>query len=235
MRALIVDDEAPARARLARLVEALDGWEVAGEAADGIDALTQVASVNPDVVLLDVRMPRMDGMEAARHLAALDTPPAVIFTTAYDEYALAAFDANAVAYLLKPVRGDRLEAALQRACRPSRAQLGALNAGAARRHLAARIGERLQLVPVARVRAFSADSKYVVARYPDGELVLNETLKELEHEFAGAFIRVHRNTLVAAEHVESFDGERVTLAGMDAPIDVSRRHAPALRRFLRGH
>ncbi len=234
MRALIVDDEAPARARLARLIEALDGWKVVGEAANGLDALDQVSSVTPDVVLLDVRMPRMDGMEAARHLAALDTPPAVIFTTAYDEYALAAFDANAVAYLLKPVRGDRLEAALQRACRPSRAQLSALNAGATRRHLAARIGERLQLVPVARVRAFSADNKYVVARYPDGELVLNETLKELENEFAGVFIRVHRNTLVAIEHVESFDGERVTLAGIDAPIEVSRRHTAALRKFLRG-
>lgn len=234
MRALIVDDEAPARTRLARLIEALDGWVVAGEAADGLAALDQVSAVNPDVVLLDVRMPRMDGMEAARHLAALDTPPAVIFTTAYDEYALAAFDANAVAYLLKPVRGDRLSAALQRACRPSRAQLGALSTGAPRRHLAARIGDRLQLVPVARVCAFSADNKYVVARYPDGELVLNETLKELEHEFANAFIRVHRNTLVAVEHVESFDGERVTLAGIDAPIEVSRRHTAALRKFLRG-
>lgn len=234
MRALIVDDEAPARARLMRLVSALDGWEVAGEAGDGLDALSQVSAVNPDVVLLDVRMPRMDGMEAARHLAALDTPPAVIFTTAYDEYALAAFDANAVAYLLKPVRGDRLEDALRRACRPSRAQLGALNAGAPRRHLAARIGERLQLIPVARVRAFSADNKYVVARHPEGELVLNETLKELEQEFAGAFIRVHRNTLVAVDHVESFDGERVVLAGIGEPVEVSRRHTAALRRLLRG-
>ncbi|MEX0899265.1 MAG: LytTR family DNA-binding domain-containing protein [Gammaproteobacteria bacterium] len=234
MRALIVDDEAPARSRLARLVDALDGWEVAGEAADGLDALAQVSAVNPDVVLLDVRMPRMDGMEAARHLAALETPPAVIFTTAYDEYALAAFDTHAVAYLLKPVRGDRLAAALQHACRPSRAQLGALNAGGRRQHLAARIGERLQLVPVARVRAFSADNKYVVARYPDGELVLSETLKELEQEFADTFIRVHRNTLVAVEHVESFDGERVTLAGIDTPVEVSRRHSVALRKFLRG-
>lgn len=234
MRALIVDDEAPARARLARLVEAIDGWQIVGEAADGLDALAQVSSVNPDVVLLDVRMPRMDGLETARHLAALDTPPAVIFTTAYDEYALAAFDAHAVAYLLKPVRGDRLADVLHHACRPSRAQLGALQTGTPRRHLAARIGERLQLVPVARVRAFAADNKYVVARYPDGELVLNETLKELEQEFSDAFIRVHRNTLVATEHVESFDGERVTLAGIDAPVEVSRRHAAALRKFLRG-
>ena len=234
MRALIVDDEAPARARLARLLAAVDGWESAGEAQDGVDALAAAERANPDVVLLDIRMPRMDGIEAARHLAALETPPAIIFTSAYDEYALAAFDAHAVAYLLKPVRAERLAEALGHACRPTRAQLGALRTAAPRRHLAARVGERLELLPVDRVLAFVADSKYVAARHADGELVLDETLKDLEQEFLDAFVRVHRNTLVALDHVESFDGARVVVRGLAAPVEVSRRHAADVRRRVRG-
>ena len=234
MRALIVDDEAPARARLARMLAAIDGWEAVGEANDGVDALTAAATATPDVVLLDIRMPRMDGIETARHLAALDTPPAIIFTSAYDEYALAAFDAHAVAYLLKPVRAERLADALARACRPTRAQLGALREAAPRRHIAARVGERLELLPIDRVLAFVADSKYVSARHAGGELLLDETLKELEHEFADAFVRVHRNTLVAIDHVESFDGVSIAVRGLSAPVEVSRRHTADVRRRLRG-
>ena len=234
MRALIVDDEAPARARLARLLADVGGWQCAGEATDGVEALAAVEAATPDVVLLDVRMPRMDGLEAARHLAELATPPAVIFTTAFDEYALDAFDANAVAYLLKPVRADKLADALRRAVRPSRAQLSGLRPRLPRRHLASRVGERLVLVPVDEVRALVADNKYVVARHPGGELVLDESLKELEAEFAGTFLRVHRNALVALAHVAEFDGERVVLRGLAEPVEVSRRHAGAVRRTLRG-
>lgn len=234
MRALIVDDEAPARARLARLLDGVPGWQSAGEAADGLEALAIVDARPPDAVLLDVRMPRMDGLETARHLAALDAPPAVIFTTAYDEYALAAFDAQAIAYLLKPVRADKLALALQRACRPTRAQLGAVPAPSPRRHLAARVGDRLCVVPVDDVRAFVADNKYVVACHPGGELVLDESLKDLEAEFSDRFLRVHRNALVALSHTAEFDGERVTLRGLDRPVEVSRRHQAAVRKALRG-
>lgn len=239
MRLLVVDDEAPARERLLRMVEALEDWEVVGEAADGIAALEQLAHTAPDAILLDVRMPRMDGIETARHLAALDTPPAVIFTTAFDEYALAAFDANAVAYLLKPVRADLLARALARAKRPTRAQLASIETTGPRRHLAARIGERIELVPVDSVSSFVADNKYVVAHHARGELVLDDTLKDLEQEFAQRFVRVHRNALVAVEAVEGLES-RPNGSGLlhlrtgGDPLEVSRRHLGEVKRRLRG-
>ena len=150
---LVVDDEAPARERLARLVGEIDGARVIGEAATGREALEKVQALAPDVVLLDVGMPDMDGIETARHLSALPQPPAVVFTTAYDEYALAAFEAQAIGYLLKPVRHDKLAAALATARRLSRPLPTALSAGTRRSHFAARARDQLKLVPVADVLA----------------------------------------------------------------------------------
>ena len=112
MKILIVDDEAPARERLKSLLKERPDMEIAGEAANGREALEAWERSQADVVLLDIRMPVMDGLETARHLAALERPPAVIFTTAYNEFAVEAFDAHAIAYLLKPVRGEKLSAAL---------------------------------------------------------------------------------------------------------------------------
>lgn len=226
MQILIVDDEAPARARLARLVTGA-GHTVVGEATDGVTALNAVQTLAPQVVLLDVRMPGMDGLEVARHLAALETPPAVVFTTAYDEYALAAFEAAAVAYLLKPVRAERLADALERAARPTRAQLAST-----RTHLSSRMGDRLLLVPVQSVRCLLADSKYVTARHDEGELVLDETLKALESEFPDRFLRIHRNALVAVAHVDRVEGNQVFLRGDPEPLEVSRRHGAEVRRRL---
>lgn len=239
MRLLVVDDEAPARERLVRMVEAIDGWSTVGEAADGVAALEMVPRTAPDAILLDVRMPRMDGIETARHLSALDTPPAVIFTTAFDEYALAAFDANAVAYLLKPVRADLLANALARAQRPTRAQLASLETAGPRRHLAARIGERIELVPVDTITHFVADNKYVIAHHARGELLLDDTLKDLESEFAQRFVRVHRNALVAIEAVERIESHAngsgvVHLRAGGEPLEVSRRHLGEVKRRLRG-
>ncbi len=235
MRLLVVDDETPARSRLVRIAGGLPDCEVVGEAANGIDALEAVGRLTPDVVLLDVRMPRMDGIEVARHLAELTTPPAVIFATAYDEYALAAFDAHAVAYLLKPVRAEKLAEALEHARQPNRAQLG--TAAAPRRHISARVRERLELVPVETVRCFVADQKYVIAKHDNGELLITDTLKELEREFTARFIRIHRNALVALdyiEHLDTTDGDaRIRLRGGDAPLEVSRRHLAAVRKRLR--
>ncbi len=159
------------------------------------------------------------------------------FTTAYDEYALAAFEAHAVAYLLKPVRAEKLAAALEHARQPNRAQLGAATR-APRRHISARIRDRIELVPVASVRCFVADQKYVVARHDEGELLISDTLKELEGEFADRFIRVHRNALVAIDRIERLEGgdgeTRIHLRGDDRPVEVSRRHLPAVRKRLRG-
>ena len=140
LRVLIVDDEPPARERLRSLLAEIADTSVIGEAANGHEALAATHELNPDVVLLDVRMPGMDGLEAARHLTVLEEPPAVIFTTAYEQYAVQAFDAHAVGYLLKPVRKEQLAAALTRAGRLTRAQLQNLAAGAETRrtHIAAR-------------------------------------------------------------------------------------------------
>src|SRR5688572_5612329 len=123
---LIVDDELPARERLQRLVSEQPGYEVAGTCANGTDALALVGKLKPSVVLLDVRMPGMTGLEVARHLGALENPPAIVFTTAYSEYALEAFDAQAVGCLLKPVRRERLEQALRHASRLKPPQLHVL-------------------------------------------------------------------------------------------------------------
>ena len=201
MRALIVDDEPPARERLRRLLEEIDEVAVVGEAANGAEALELCAALDPDVVLLDVRMPGMDGIEAARHLDALEEPPAVIFTTAYDEHALEAFETQAVGYLLKPVRREKLARAIRHAARVAGPQLLAgRRAGAARRRrsqICARLGEQLRLIPVEDIYYFAADQKYVTVRHRGGSDLIDESLRALADEFAPDFVRIHRNSLVA--------------------------------------
>ena len=170
MRILVVDDERPARERLKRLIDEQDEWEVVAEAANGREALEQADAKQPDLVLMDIRMPGMDGIEAARHLTQMDEPPAIIFTTAYDEYAIDAFDANAVGYVLKPVRKERLLDALQRVNRLTRPQLAKLSSrgkDSARKHISARIRGELRLVPVEDILYFQADQKYVTVRFHD--------------------------------------------------------------------
>lgn len=243
MRILIVDDEPPARQRLHGLLDEIDGCEVVGEAANGAEALALSESLAPEIVLLDIRMPGIDGVEAAHHLAALDRPPAVIFTTAYDEYAVDAFDAQAVGYLMKPVRRERLERALRHAARLSSAQLAALAESrqertSRRSHICARVREGLQLIPVEEVILFRADHKYTSVVHGGGEVLIDDSLKSLENEFDDDFVRIHRNSLVALAHLESVDRHPdgrffATLRGHAEPLPVSRRLAPALRRRLR--
>ena len=234
MKILIVDDEPPARSRLRALV---------GEAASGAEALRQVESLGVQMVLLDIRMPGMDGIEVARHLDSLETPPAVIFTTAYDSHALAAFEANAVDYLLKPIRRTRLATALARARALTRVQLSALSASEAqttkaRTHVSATLNGSLKLVAVADVRFFRAGQKYVTAVHDGGELLLDDTLTALEAEFGDRFLRVHRNALIApqfATALEKDTGGRtcVRLRGVDDLVEVSRRMLATVRRVLR--
>lgn len=241
MRVLVVDDEPLARERLSRQLGELQDVEVVGEAGNGTKALTAAERLRPDVVLLDIRMPGMDGLEAARHLALLETPPAVIFTTAYGEHALEAFDHHAVAYLLKPIRGERLAAALTSCARVNRAQLSALTeaeGGAARSHLCARRHGDLVMVPIDEVIFFQADQKYVRVVYAQGELLLEESLKALHDEFGERFVRIHRNALIARRALRALVHEggalKVELEGSDERPEVSRRHAAALRALLRG-
>lgn len=239
MKVLVVDDEAPARERLCRLLAGIPGVQVAGEAANGREALERVAELAPDAVLLDIHMPGMDGLEAARHLAQLPEPPAVVFTTAYGEFALQAFEAQAVDYLLKPVRAERLALALDKARRLSIADLATLTPERrARTHLCATLHGTLHLVPVADVLYFQADQKYVTVRYRGGQVLVEDSLKALEDEFGDAFVRIHRNALVARHALRGLEGGeghyRVRLADVEETLEVSRRHAPELRRLLRG-
>ncbi len=242
LRVLIADDEPLARERLAAMVLAVQADAQVVEAGTGLEALAEVERARPDVVLLDIRMPGMDGLEAARHLASLPEPPAVVFTTAYGDHALAAFDANAVAYLLKPVRRERLAAALARAVALGRARLEGLAAkapgGSRRSHVSALVGGNLRLVPVAEVRCFLAEQKYVTVIWPGGDLPIEDSLRALEDEFGERFLRIHRNALVALEHVQSLERDeagtwQIGLHGSARRLPVSRRLIGAVRRRLR--
>lgn len=241
LKVLIVDDEPPARERLRSLLAEIGDVEVAGEAASGSDALSRVEDLAPDVVLLDVRMPGMDGLEAARHLNVLEEPPAVIFTTAYDEYAVEAFEANAVGYLLKPVRQGQLAAAIARAGRLTRAQLQKLAASSEadrRTHIAARHREGLRLIPIEEVQYFLADQKYTTVHHVKGEDLIDDSLRLLEGEFAATFVRIHRNALVGIKYLDRIernaDGQYfVHLRGCTAPLQVSRRMAGELKERFR--
>jgi two-component system, LytTR family, response regulator AlgR len=239
---LIVDDEQPARERLQRLVEELPGWVVTAVCATGLDALALAGKLRPAVVLLDIRMPGMTGIEVAHHLGALEEPPAIVFTTAYDEYALQAFESRAVGYLLKPVRRERLEDALKHASRWSSPQLRKLadphQPLAVRQHVAARVRDELKLIPVKDIRFFRAEQKYVTVRHGKGEELIDESLRQLEDEFTRDFVRVHRSLLVAVAHVEALertaDGYELKLRGEPAALPVSRRQVAELRKRLVG-
>ena len=238
MRVLIVDDEAPARGRLRALLGEIGGMDVAGEAADGERAVAAVVALRPDVVLLDIRMPRMDGMEVARHLALLPESPAVIFATAHDEHAMQAFDAQAIAYLLKPVRREKLAAALERAARLTRRQLGAVEALPQQRtHVAVRLRDTLKLIRLEDVLCFVAEQKYTTVRHTGGDDLLEDSLRTLEAQFGARFTRIHRNTLVATARLKALerdaDGQYVAVVeGLDEPLAVSRRMVTELRERL---
>lgn len=240
MRLLVVDDEPLARERLVQLVAELPGFEVCCEAGNGLEALNAVNKEAPDILLLDIRMPGMDGLEVARHLAQSEEPPAIIFTTAYGEHALEAFDAQAIDYLLKPVKQERLQQALEKAKRLSIAQTQALQEASTghRSHICARIRGNLKLIPLEEVLYFQADQKYVTVRFDEGEVLIEESLKSLEEEFAEQFMRVHRNALVARDKVVGMEklpegGHRIVLKNIGAQLEVSRRHVAEVRKFLK--
>lgn len=239
MRILIADDEPLARRRLRDLLGDIGAQDIVGEAQDGREACELASTLSPDVVILDIAMPVLDGLEAARHLAGLPTPPAVIFCTAYDEHALAAFDAHAVDYVVKPIRAERLAAALERAARFRNGPPVANAMPPARRsHLSARMRGALRLIPVQDIRYLQAEEKYVVVHHANGEDLIEDSLKSLEAEFGERFIRVHRNCLVASDQIKELareaDGrEIVRLRNDPASLEVSRRCLPGLRQRLK--
>jgi two-component system response regulator AlgR len=235
---LLVDDEPPARERLRSMLLEAPGFEIAGEAENGRRALELCDTLQPDIVLLDVRMPGIDGLEVARHLATLAEPPAVIFITAFDEYALQAFDSEAIAYLMKPIRAEKLHAALAKAGRLTRPQLqqvaSATRESARRTHIGVRGRDGLKLIPVEEVRCFVADQKYTTVRHQGGEDLIDDSLKILEEELGASFVRIHRNALVNTRYLERIARDAtgqhfVHLRGLSAPLEVSRRMAGDLK------
>ena len=242
LRVVIVDDEAPARSRLKELLAdcAVElPLSIAGEAASGPAAIELLAAEPADVVLLDVRMPEMDGIEVAQHLQKLERPPAVIFATAYDAYAIRAFEVHAVDYLLKPIRLARLKEALARALAAPRPEVLSAIARAARTHLSAQERGKIHLIPVKDVIFLKAELKYVTVRTAAREYLIEEALTKLEEEFGERFVRAHRNCLVARAAVRGFeramkDGEahwEVLLNGVEERIAVSRRQQHIVREF----
>ncbi len=245
MNILLVDDEQPARHRLASLIEELGAdYEVVGEAENGAKAVSCCLKNQIDLVFLDIRMPVMDGMDTARELSKLDRQPVIIFVTAYDEHALQAFESNALDYLLKPIRKNRLQRALQKAQVFSRARWDSLQKtsllnGNARSHICIHERGDIRLVPVTEIRYLLADQKYTVLRSADREDLLDESLKTFEREFSSLFVRVHRNALVAISHIQGLQKDsdkhlRVMLDGIPESIEVSRRHVASVRSIIRG-
>ena len=240
LRAVVVDDEPPARARLRALLDELPDVEVAGEAGDGRAALVLCAREQPDLALVDIRMPGMDGLELARELAELPHPPAVIFTTAYDQHAIEAFDARAVAYLLKPVRLAKLEQAIVHARRfvaPETA--GASGIAEPRQHVTVRGREGLRLVRIEDVVCFVAEQKYTTVRHAGGEDVIEDSLRTLELGFGARVLRIHRNTLVPTHRVLALtrgdEGQyTMTVDGLAEPLPVSRRLVADIKARLEG-
>jgi two-component system response regulator AlgR len=239
VKVLLVDDEALARERLERLLGDLAPGARCLHAADGEAALAVAEADSPDLVLLDIRMPGMDGIEVAARLEKTDNPPAIIFCTAYDEYALQALQHQAAAYLLKPVRAHELERALAGAGRVNRVQLAVLREGLAggRRRITTTTSRGVETLALDDVRCFLAEDKYVTACAPGVELVITESLRDLEREFGDVLLRVHRNALVAPGYIVALQrddegGWHLELEGVERRPQVSRRHLRAVRERL---
>lgn len=247
LRLLLVDDEAPARERLREVLgdvaEAVP-HTVVGEAPNGPAALALLQQQTVDIVLVDIHMPQMSGIEFARHVLRMPEPPGIVFITAHDQHAVHAFEVNALDYLLKPVRAARLQAALQKARLATAEQLqnAAATAGeSARRFLSVSERGRILLVPLSDVLYLKAELKYVTVRTRDREHVIEESLVRLEQEFADVFVRVHRSCLVARAHLRGCEridpegegaGWAVVVDGCEERLPVSRRQWPVVKSLV---
>jgi len=241
----VVDDEAPARHRIRELLgdcNAQLALELVGEASNGREALDQLATLHADVVLVDIRMPEMDGLELAQHLNKLERPPVIVFTTAYDNYAIQAFELHAIDYLLKPIRLGRLFEALTRArsAVPVKSEVLQELIPEARKNLSIQERGKILLIPVESVLYLRAELKYITVRTVEREYLVEEPLGSLEKEFANRFVRIHRNCLVAKEEIESFEKAgvegadlhwTVKLRGLEERLPISRRQQFIVKEF----
>ncbi len=233
MRIVVVDDEPLARTRLAALLRDCEGAEIVASVGDGEAALAACADLRPDLLLLDIAMPGIDGIGVARRVAMLPDPPQLVFCTAYEEHALTAYEVRAADYLLKPVRIERLREALARAMtlRQRRAPAAAT--------LLAQIHGAPVRIPLEEVLYLSADDKYVKVHRDTGDVLVEQSLKSIEESFPDHFVRVHRGCLVPVERLlglrrDADGGVRALIAGSDATPEISRRNLAAVRKLLRG-
>ncbi|MCH9697256.1 MAG: LytTR family DNA-binding domain-containing protein [Gammaproteobacteria bacterium] len=243
MKILIADDEKPARSRLNQLLKQSDTEiDQVSEAENGDQVLELCELVQPDVVLLDVRMPGKNGLQVCKQLSAYQIPPAVIIVSAYDEHALQAFDAHAIDYLLKPVHQQRLDAALRKAALYKSAQQihtpDSVQQSVGRTHLSIKDRDTIYRIPLADILYFKAELKYVVIRTSALELLSNESLKNLQDEFNDQFIRVHRNALVACQHIASLEKDAsgkcyIHFTATNDRVEISRRHLPKARQWIK--
>ena len=243
MKILITDDEPLARDRVRHLLNRIDGFQpIEHDAGNGLEAIELSKRYQPDIVLMDIRMPVMGGLEAASHLATMENPPAVIFCTAYDAHAIEAFQVQAAGYLLKPMKLEELHRSLEQAGKVNRAQMNRLKdsvpeLGGGRSHISAKTLKGIELVPLEDVYYFMADSKYVTVYHKHGEILIDDTLKELEAEFGKRFVRIHRNALVRRDRIERMLRDEnghysIQLAEVEKPLSVSRRHVPGMKKVM---
>lgn len=239
MRIVVCDDEPLARERLVRIIKEA-GHDVVAQAMTGVEAIKAVKEHQPDVILLDIRMPEMDGVRCAKELNELEQPPAIVFVTAYDHYAIAAFQAHAIGYLLKPANKEELLDVLEKATTLNTAQLNEIRkledptAKPVRQHIAARTHRGVELISLNDIYYFTADQKYVKVRHKKGVVLIDDTLKELEQEFQKELFRIHRNALINLNYLDLLEtvdsGQyQVRFKDINETLAVSRRHLPVLR------
>ena len=246
MKILIADDEHLARDRLNSLCSELENYTVVALAKHGKEVLELIPKFKPDIILLDIRMPGMDGIEAAQHIAKLEIPPAIIFTTAYDQYALNAFESHAIGYLLKPIKKEKLVDSLNAASKLSQAQLHAVQQDSANKkpinYISARVKGNIQLIPIASIRYFHADQKYVTVGFVENntqqQVLIEDSLKSLEQNLNQRFIRIHRNALVAEAYITGLNKDKkgahwLSLHNIEQQFEISRRHLPELRKLIK--
>lgn len=242
MEILIADDEPLARQRLARLIEKLPNCRLLEQqASNGQQALELCAELKPDILLLDIRMPCLDGLQVAAKLSKQAEAPAIIFCTAHDEFALEAFQVNAIGYLVKPIRLEPLAQALRQATRLSQGQVAAISDDVEgddiRSHISAKTHKGIELIALQDIYFFQADQKYVTVHHHTGETLIDESLKALEHEFGHCFTRIHRSTLVNINYIERLqrndDGHyELYLKHSEQPLSVSRRHVSPVKALM---
>lgn len=243
MDILIVDDELLARERLVRMVEKMDFVESIIQAENADDAMAAICQDDPDLVLLDIRMPGKDGLTLAHEINRLDDPPAIVFCTAYDNHAIDAFGTAAVGYLLKPVKSEHLMQVLEKTSKLNKIQRAAVKEKLSihspmRQHLSAKTHKGMELIAITDIRYFIADQKYVTAYHLNGEHLLDESLKDLQQDFSTKFVRIHRNALVSIEHIEALERDHqgqysIRLNGMANRPLVSRRHVADIKELLK--